>query len=571
MKYRSIILMSFMVMSAGHAAQVEIEKNASANFENDLQNKARLLEGITSELQRNAASLERAAETSRVEEAEPDIEDSQQFLINNIVVDTGDEEFYHLDIRPTLQPYLGKKMGRRDIFLLIKDANNYFASRGFVTTAVTLSPANLKQGTLKLKVHWGRIEGVLINGSAAANYQQRILLSQALPGVQGRILNMHDIDQSVENLNNYASSAKIDILPAAKSGYSYLNVILGESQTPAFNFSIDNSGQGTSPKDGLYRYSMGYSVSNLLLGIDTLALRLNTRHVADDGGRYNYYAGLNYDVPMGYTNLGVQASTSKNGQPIQGEYASYSSKTDGQTYGIRLTQVLLRDKTDKFSGFGELQRRRNKNYINGVMTSVNSYPYTDLNTGVQYTTSLAGGSLYSDLTYSRGLAIFEGKEGGYNKDNEPINYQKLAFNLAWSRNFALLEQPLQFSSRMSGQYSEDKMLDTYKMVVGDEYTVRGYKDTSYYGDRGAVITNTLSFPLDPLAGINLSPFIGLDMSWLENIDSPYSWVSGSALGVKGEYRRFNSSLTFGLPLGHQSTPAKPTDPWVFYFNAAISL
>lgn len=562
-----------ITLASCFVVQFSVAANLPLNFETDLQNKERLNNVINSELKKSDEVLQRQKLIFQNQKKDQDQgllpADKYKFILNNIIVDTGDEKFFQFDIRPVLQPYMNKLTGKKEIFSLLKDVNNYLAKKGFVTSSATLTPANLKQGILKITIQWGKVENVIINNNPLRSVSEKMLVSQALGNIYGKILNIHDIDQGIENISNYANAARIDIQPSTISGYSVLNISLSPSQMSAWNLSVDNSGPSSSPKGGLYRYNLGYSASNILFGIDTLGIRLNTRYLGHEDN-YNYYAGLNYDVPYGSTSLGLQASINNNGKPIRGSYGSYDSKSAGETYSARMTQVLTRNSTDKTSGYVELQRKRVRNYVDGLMTSVNSKPFTDLNIGLQNTTHIAGGGLYSEISYNRGLSIFSGSTGGYDSNSKPLNYQRLVFNAAWSPSFSMYDQQILLSSRLSGQYTKDRLLDSYRFVVGDEYTVRGYKNDGFTSDKGIVLSNTLTIPL-MFSNIRMSPFVGIDAAYLNNNGEDFiTHAYGAAVGVKNSFSNVDTSLTLGIPLGH-SPSSNGLDPYVIYWNVSLSI
>lgn len=56
-----------------------------------------------------------------------------------------------------VQRYLGKDLGKSDIFTLVKELTDFYISRGYATTLISIDPGNIKSGTLKLRVLWGKM------------------------------------------------------------------------------------------------------------------------------------------------------------------------------------------------------------------------------------------------------------------------------------------------------------------------------------------------------------------------------------------------------------------------------
>ena len=95
-----------------------------------------------------------------------------------------------------------------------------------------------------------------------------------------------------------------------------------------------------------------------------------------------------------------------------------------------------------------------------------------------------------------------------------------------------------------------------KFTLGDEFTVRGFKDSSISADRGAYISNTFQFPFEiGKYGIaSAAPYVGYDVGTArDNCASgdnhcTTDYLMGAAIGLKASGRNFNTYLTLGWPL-----------------------
>lgn len=105
-------------------------------------------------------------------------------------------------------------------------------TRVFSTTTISLVPKNMKQGEVELKVNWGYVEGWLVNGQPPTGPYQKLLTASAMPALKGKPLNIHQVDQMVENLNNAAKTARVDIQPSERVGYSFLNLVVRKKACP---------------------------------------------------------------------------------------------------------------------------------------------------------------------------------------------------------------------------------------------------------------------------------------------------------------------------------------------------
>jgi hemolysin activation/secretion protein len=550
-----------------------------ADRELDLQNKQRQQEQINRQLDkgRQGSVLTPGAEPEKLD-IPSSTNTGPKFLINTITIDAGDSADSALNIDDLLNKYKNRELGSSDLFALIRDATNRYAEKGFSTTTVSLVPKNMKQGIVELKINWGKVEGWLLNGKAPEGIKQKLMTELAMPGVVGKPLNIHQVDQMVENLNNAAKTARVDIQPSARLGYSYLNLITEDKGLPSLTLRGDNSGLG-SPSNGRYRYTASTSISDLLLGNDTLGLNLSSRRFQDTDVNSEYNAGITYSLPIGFSKLDLRFNDSQYEKPLNnGKYGVYNSDGNSQTYAAKFSQVVLREKTQKLSLFTELEHKKSANYIAKSFVQTSSQPYTSLGFGLEHVTQLLGGSLYSDATFSHGLSAWQSSKAAYkdqptsiNGNREQKHFRKIEINTAWSRPFNVLEHDFNFSSRIGGQYSRDNLLTAEKIGLGDEFTVRGFKGPALWGDQGIYISNTVTMPLK-LWGGTVSPLLGLDSGYARDVSYKQNngGITGLAIGASGSWRYGGAALTLGVPLAIDDSIKESTDATVIYLSTYLT-
>ena len=90
------------------------------------------------------------------------------------------------------------------------------------------------------------------------------------------------------------------------------------------------------------------------------------------------------------------------------------------------------------------------------------------------------------------------------------------------------------------------------MSIGDEYTVRGYKEDNLSGDSGYYIRNEISYNLDIKKAGVLVPYMGYDYGeiWNNKIDDKYKkgYISGYAIGLRYNINEFYLDMTYSKPL-----------------------
>jgi hemolysin activation/secretion protein len=572
--YISLMSVCFSFVSASLFAAprgVDPGFQQQINREEDIQNKMRMQESIDRELLENKKRSETAAEDRTAPNPPPSSETVGPTIdVVDIQVDAGDV-YAGVDVDDILKAYTGRKIGNADLFSLIRDVTNRYAKEGYVTTSVSLIPKNLRDGVVCLKINWGLVEGWHVNGKEPESWSERAMVMQAIPDAVGKPLNIHAVDQAIENLNNYAKSARIDVEPSDRAGYSILSITTAESHIAATSFSVDNSG-AQSPSYGRNRYSASTSFSDVLLGNDTLSVNGSTRRFQDDGSNAEYAAGLSYSVPFGYSQIDMRFNETQFKREIDGYYGAYDSDGNSKIFGLKVARTLLRDKTSKLTGFLEYEHRTNANYIEGTYLEVNSRPYDSLTSGLQYVTRAFGGSLYSDAAFTHGLSTLGSDEAAFSEDGHAKAVKKISFNNAWSRQFAAADRAFDYSFRMGGQYSRDTMLSSYKQGLGDEFTVRGFKGTPLWGDRAIFMSHTISAPIS-FDVLQVNPFVGLDAGYVNDVnkDGQFGQIVGAAIGVRLSWLDQSFALSVGAPLSYREDIQDSVSPYEVYFTGSLSI
>ncbi|MDI2145855.1 ShlB/FhaC/HecB family hemolysin secretion/activation protein [Pseudomonas sp. ITA] len=569
----SRVLSAVLFASPLYAISAELPAT-SGTREQNLQNQIRLKEQIDRSIEehRQKLEMEAAPKPAPLADDSPS-EAGAKFMINRIDVDAGEFPRLAVDVSDILATYQGRRLGQYELFGLIRDVTNRYASHGYSTTTIGLNPSNMRQGAITLRVDWGKVQGWKVNGHVPETLREHLTTSLTLLDVVDKPLNIFDLDQAIENLNNGAKRATIEVVPSEKLGYSFLNIHTSPSSAPTASLGMDNSG-AHSASEGRNRYTFSSSISDVWLGNDTLTANASTRHYRDDQHNSEYSLGGGYSLPFGYNRLDLRYSDVSNSSRVAGYYGHYDLDGDLKTYAAKISKVMWRNGASKFSLFSELERRESENYIERTYLAANSKRYNSLTFGAVSIMALWGGSLYSDVSLAHGLSAFGGAPAAFD-DTKPINYKKIAFNTAWSRRFNVCNQNFEYAMRIGGQYAKDSMVSSFKQSIGDEYTVRGFNGPALWGDRALFTNNTLSMPIEGSLG-KITPFVGLDAGYVNEVVSPpntpaSSTIAGVAIGARASWNKFDLGVTLARPLWMPEKIESTTSPYITYISVGFSI
>ena len=498
----------------------------------------------------------------------PDLEDGKKYLFKNIQLVGSD--LLKKETEELIKQYRNTEMSKNDIYELLTKLSNVFLTRGYSTTLVTIKSGNVKTGDLIYEVKEGKIRDIKFL-DREAGFRDKMRLRTAFPMKKGDLLNTRDMDQGIENMNVGGYNNVIEITPTEEYGYSDL-VIEENYQSTGFSIGMDDSGY----KDkGRNKVNINFSQDNILSLNDRLTLNYIERLTKDrDLDKESNY-DIGYSFPIGYWRFSYNYNLGDNYNTTVTDYGSkYKSESKSEKHKIKLSRVLSRGQYHKSNLHLGIEYKDNYNTMNGLVLDVSTKKYTKANIAIDYTDKFLGGTIFGMLEYERGVPWFgaEGDPKPLKSGDYKIEFDKVNLNLDWVRMFGVKEHMFQYRMSLGASYTDDRLLAAEQFTMGDEYTVRGFKESSIAGNKGVYINNTITYLGTQDMNSFLSkfkPFIGLDGGISRDRDLPTTdKIMGMALGVKFNMGHVNASLTYGIPLVWAKGMPHEANP--IYFNMSYS-
>lgn len=491
--------------------------------------------------QQQRESLERAVPlTSPSQPEQPASTSGPCFTINRIVLD----DATLIDARKQqklLVPWLNQCLDMARITQLTNSVSDWYISRGYITSRAFLTEQDLRSGELHLAILEGRLEKIRMDGAPDRE------LKMAFPGLEGRILNLRDIEQGMEQINRTRTTpVQIEILPGTKQGWSIVHL----TATPEFplsgSVSFDNSGQKST---GVGQINAGLTGNNLLgLADSWFVSGGRSSAFSNSKDAQNFAAGVS--VPYGYSLFDYSYSWNNYLSTIDNNGYIWRSSGDTETHRFNFSHVLFRNGDIKTGVSVGLSHRINRNYLDDVLLQSSSRKLTSLLFGLNHTQKILGGVATLNPTFSRGMPWFDAEsDGNKNGDLPKAQFRKWSLNASYQRPVA---DNLWWLASAYGQWTPDRLYGSERMTIGGESSVRGFKEQSISGDNGAYWRNELNYTLFTLPVIGqVSALAAIDGGWLhsDRLD-PYAGGTlwGTAAGLSTANRWVSTSFTVGLPL-----------------------
>lgn len=440
-------------------------------------------------------------------------------------------------------PYINQCLSLDRINQLVRAISEWYVQRGYITSRAFLTEQNLSHGTLNITVLEGKLEAIHLQGASARQ------LNMAFPTRAGRILNLRDIEQGMEQINRLRTSpVQIEIIPSSQPGYSIVNL----TSTPEFpltlGLNMDNSGQRST---GVGQLS-GSLVGNDLLGVADRWFVSGGRSSAFSDWRdaQNFQAGVS--VPYGYGLLDYSYSWSNYHSRFNANSFDWYSNGDNISNRLSGSWVLFRNGQIKTGLQVGLNHYVSHNWLNETLLQSSSRKLTSLQIGFNHTQKIAGGVATLNPMLSRGMPWFDAESDKGKSDDFPkAEFRKWSVSSSFQRP---VTQKMWWLSSFYAQWSPDRLYGSERLTIGGENSVRGYKEQYLSGDVGGYLRNELNYSLFTLPAIGeVSTTLALDGGWLQS-DKQDRYAAGtlwgSSLGLGTRNAHVSTQLSLGIPVSY---------------------
>lgn len=417
---------------------------------------------------------------------------------------------------------------------LIRQLTEAYLQRGYIAARVILLPVDA-EGALTLQVIEGHLEA--IEGDSTL-----VNSATLLPGKTGQPLNIHDLDQALDQANRLAANhVQADILPGRTPGGSVIRLLNSPDKRWHLTASTDNEGQKST---GRWQTRLSAALDSPLGLSDSLNMSAGTT-LTDDTERYNRSYTLLYSVPYGYATFSAFASHSDylNTQPLQIYSVQLSGHTDQA--GLRADYVVARDQRSINTLSVQLTRKQSRNYFADALLGISSPTLSVLSLSaarmqildrglVSLSASVDQGTpwLGADAPPPRGLSGLPDS-----------HFTKFTVNADLYRYFQPAGLNLQWHSQLAAQYSADPLPGIEWFTVSDTYAVRGFSSSNVAADSGAFWRNDLTYRR-PLLGGELRLLTGADIGQTLRgaTHNPTYYAGGLTVGSDYQYQAVQAGI-----------------------------
>lgn len=441
---------------------------------------------------------------------------------------------------------LGRCLGTQGIALLIKRAQDALIARGFVTSRVLAPSQNLQSGTLMLTVIPGRIARIV---PARPEDERRVAYWNAVATREGDILNLRDIEQTLENLKRVPTAeVDIKIAPADQPGQSDLLIDHQQGRLARLTLTADDSGSKTT---GKYQGSATLSLDNLLALSDLFYFtRNNDLGGGDPGSRGTRGHVVHYSMPWGYWAFGLTISENSYYQTVTGSTTSYIYSGSSGSTELKASRLFYRDANTKDTVYLKATERHSRNFINDTEVLIQRRASALWELGLEHKAFIGRGTLQASVAHKRGTrdfgAIDAPEEASGTGTARPSFYGADVF---WSTPWTPWQAPLVYQVHMRLQATDMALAAPDRFALGGRHTVRGFDgENSLSGDAGWLLRQDLQWNLGQTGS---QIYLALDVGEVDGPNTaglPDRFMAGTALGWRVQYKTFQLDTFVGRPV-----------------------
>lgn len=448
--------------------------------------------------------------------------------------------------------------GNEGVNVLLKRMQHRLIEQGYITTRVVVGEQDLTSGKLRLTVIPGRLRHTLIEEKSAVAKFTRLTAWTAMVLQQGDLLNVRDIEQSLENFKRVPTAeATINIVAAegeAQVGESDLVVHYAQAFPFRLTLGLDDAGSRTT---GRWQGSVTLSLDNTFTANDLFYTSF-TRSVArphwsgeDNEGRHqSRNLSFYYSIPWRYWQLSASHSTHQYYQDVAGAFGStllYSGKSENSK--LTLSRLVFRNAQHKTTLSASLWARKSHNFINQEEVVIQRKRTGGWALGVQHKAYFGDATVVLDANYKRGTGLNHALPHPEQRFNRGTSRLKiLNASIQFSKPFSLFSQPFIFHTHWHGQWNKTPLVPQDHFSIGGRYSVRGTDgELSLSGERGWLWRNELGWMLGKSGQQLYLTFDQGKVSGPSTKDLLATSLMGSSLGLKGEWKGLSYDLFIGKP------------------------
>jgi hemolysin activation/secretion protein len=402
------------------------------------------------------------------------------FPVKTILI-SGNELFGTAALHSLVADMEGKNITFAQLGKVAARITHYYHGHGYPLARAIIPVQTIHEGLVRIEVIEARYGKIKLNNGSKVN--DPLILDTLTPLQSGHVIGQTTLDQALLLLADIPGiQSKASLKPGEAVGTSDLLVNTTSSPTITGNVTVNDYGNRYT---GRPRAGVTVSVINPLHRGDVLTVNALT------SGHGMNYGRISYELLLDGQGTRVGASYVAMRYVLGGSLTPLNAQGDAQIGSLWAKHPLIRGRNFNLYGQVQYDRMELRNHTSASQSDRHLDNGTLSLSGDIRDTLLYGAVNTWNLGWTVGQADFDNID-------DPSNARLQGRYSKWNTNLSRLQNLSQKDSlylAFAGQWAQDNLDTSRKMVAGGPYTVRGYDIGAVSGDTGYIGTAELRHDL----------------------------------------------------------------------------
>jgi hemolysin activation/secretion protein len=460
------------------------------------------------------------------------------------------------------QHYTGREITSAELEDARRAVTLYYINHGFLNSGAMIPDQTPENGVVTIRVIEGTLSKIELHGN---KWLRDDYITGQLQRSIGPPLDMNKLKEGLQILrqNPNIKQLNAELEPGTAPGESILDLRVVDQQPFQVGLQIDNH---RPPSVGAEEISLLAADSNLTGHSDPLNVTYGIANAGEgDGWGFSAWDNIasSYALPLNSynTTLGINASR-QNTSIVENPFTPLNINSETVDVGVVLRQPIYQTANRELALAVAFDRRQNNSTlfgqpfdvspgaVDGRMTaSVLGLSQEFIDRGQNHVLALRS-------TFNFGLDVLDATDDHVAGDPDGKFFAWLGQAQYVRRLFNTQNQLI---LRVTGQWTDDKLLALEQISIGGADTVRGYLENQLVRDRGLASSAEFRVPvLFDKAGngiVQLAPFFDFGDAWNVGGSQSPTTIYSLGLGVLiTPNKHINAQLYWGYRLNHVHVP-----------------
>jgi hemolysin activation/secretion protein len=470
----------------------------------------------------------------------------------------GNTVFTDEELSSVTSPFTNRQISSADLEEARRTVTMHYIGHGYVNSGAIIPDQDPANGVILMQITEGRIEGVRLHGN---KWLRGSYITNRVSRHVGPPMNMNELKNGLLELrqNPNVTQVNAEIKPGAIPGESMLDLHVLDRHPFRASLEVDNH---RPPSVGAEQISLFVSDLNLTGHSDPVEISYGIANSGADGDEWGFSGSDNiagsYSFPVTRHDTTVTIFGSREDTSIIEEPFSelvIDSETTG--YGITIRHPLYKTANREFAVSFGLDRHQNDTTLLGVPWPV-SPGATD--NGRTIVSALRLSQEWIDRSEDQVIAIRSTINIGLDvldatDDGIPGNPDSRFFSWVGQAQYVrrLFDTQNRMIFRLTGQWTDERLVALEQLSVGGFETVRGYRENQLVRDRGIMSSLEFRVPVwfnGTGAGVVfLAPFFDFGGAWNVDRSPDPTTIYSTGIGLIIEpHDRISAELYWGHQL-----------------------